>query len=189
MRSRLMSLVALAVVATALLVTSADCALACSCAPGTQSEPEWLRDVKDGKVTGRVVFTGTVTEVLHPPEDSGPEAAERVTFAVESVVAGKPGATAVVETSSSDSTCGYTFQLGSRYLVDSASSENGLSTGLCTYTREMRAGEVLVFAAPATSTTTSTTAAPPTTAAAVTTTTRPNSTAATPVPASPHFSG
>jgi hypothetical protein len=117
-------LVLFALIAGGLLVTPAAPAWACSCAAGTEAEH---RDYADA------VFVGVATSVTGPSDPFYSGAAVAVEFTVESVTKGVVGDRTRVNTVASDSSCGYEFEEGGRYVVYARTG----STGACSGTDEL----------------------------------------------------
>jgi hypothetical protein len=90
---------------------AASPAWACSCKAGA------------GAAEAEVAFVGVVNRVERAP------GADRVTFAVESVVTGDPPAEVTLTTSDSEAACGYRFDPGGRYRVHAIAGQTSLCSG------------------------------------------------------------
>ncbi|MER5427134.1 hypothetical protein [Streptosporangium roseum] len=139
MRHRVLA-VLLLVAATLAIAPGTACA--CSCAP---FEP------KDQVEQSAVVFTGTVTAV-HQVEGAplGPRPPIVYTFHADQVYKGRADAAFQVATNSDGASCGYSFDIGTRYLVFASTGKTGmfetdpgvpLHTTLCSGNRMVRAGK------------------------------------------------
>lgn len=118
------------------LVLAAPAAVALACVCVGQTDDEYRRHAD-------VVLAGTITARVEPP--SGPiiSTADPITwtFAVERVAKGTPATTLTVVSSRSGASCGFTFEVGRRYVVYAGRDGSSLTTSICSGTRELRAGE------------------------------------------------
>lgn len=118
--------------ATSLLVLSANAASACSCIPTTPQQ-----SLKNSGT----VFAGRVIDVVDEgemrPEVSRPLLGFKVTFEVSNVWKGQPNRQFVVRTSGSSASCGYSFEKGKEYLVYASNQGSQLETGLCSGTKPL----------------------------------------------------
>ncbi|GAA3067936.1 hypothetical protein [Streptosporangium carneum] len=139
MRYRLLTVLAL-LAATVVLTPGTACA--CSCVPLKPAE----------QVTkAAAVFTGTV--VASRPgkgEPMGPTPPVVYTLRADQVYKGEPAAEYQVATNADSAACGYTFAIGSRYLVFASDGDSGLfavdpgvplHTALCDGNLQVRPGE------------------------------------------------
>jgi hypothetical protein len=112
----------------ALVVFSANSAVACSCAP--PPPPKKALEVAEA------VFLGKVIKIEKPGKDRG-FGPITVTFEVSTNYKGVKTKQVKVRTASSGSACGYGFAKDISYLVYCYSGDKGktLSTGLCSRTR------------------------------------------------------
>jgi|GEM_PF-1201903 len=116
---------AVAFVATLLLMPKPAEACSCMMPPGPAEEME----------RQEVVFSGEVTEIAEPEviESSGDPVT--ITFDIDTVWKGEIGAQAEVQTAYSSATCGYYFELGQSYLVYGSTNEDGQTwVNLCSRT-------------------------------------------------------
>lgn len=151
------------ILAVAMLVLAAPVvaqtppACACTCLP--RDEPaEFAR--------ADTVLVGTLIEI-HNSDDPAVNPLESTTlvFEVETVHKGSATDTQSIRTATHSPTCGWSGDIGARYLILAKQSDNGLRTGLCSGNR-LVSGTPSTPATPATpiesSTAPSTPAAPPT---------------------------
>ena len=112
---------------TAILVLTADTALACTCAPPQSAANELNR--------ATAVFVGKVVKIKQHNKAAGTFATVEAVFKVARVWKGVDEKTVSVFTSSMSSACGYGFKKGITYLVYSYANEEGkLSTSICSRT-------------------------------------------------------
>lgn len=124
-------------------------ALACSCIAMTPCQALWLN-----RDTGPTVFEATVVSLerktaVEPLPDGG-----RRILADTTVVHLKDvrhllgeGAT-TIETSGNGASCGYTFKVGQRYVIDATRAAGTLSTSTCSQTKPIEeAGALLEYVA------------------------------------------
>jgi hypothetical protein len=125
-------------IATSLLVLTANAASACKCIPTT---PEQSFE------TAKKVFSGKVVDVVEQsPTEQGANRGKgdpnflngaKVTFEVSEVWKGNHKRQLVVMTSDSSASCGYSFEKGKEYLVYASGEEAKLQTGLCSGTKSL----------------------------------------------------
>lgn len=100
---------------------------ACSCVPPAPA--------REASAQVDAVFTGRVTEI---EENGGIVSSSadplKVTFMVQEAWKGVSENTIHLYTAMSSASCGYPFVRGQEYIVYAYSSDDGLSTGLCTRT-------------------------------------------------------
>ncbi|MFI6509819.1 hypothetical protein ACIBCT_19625 [Streptosporangium sp. NPDC050855] len=141
MRHRFVAVPA-AVVAFAAVMAVPGTACACSCvASGPRERVE----------RAAVAFTGTVVALRRVPAATpGPPPSIVYVFRADQVYRGRTGTRIEVASSTSGAACGYSFDVGSRYLVlasdggrSLAGSDPGvaLSTGICHGNLPVRAGD------------------------------------------------
>ena len=113
----------------ALIVFSAQSALACSCAPPPPP--------KKALEAAQAVFLGKVIKIEKPADKNRGFGAVTITFEVSTNYKGVKTKQVTVRTASSGAACGYGFAKGNSYLVYCYSSDKGktLSTNICTRTR------------------------------------------------------
>jgi hypothetical protein len=112
-------MIALAAVLAGLV--SAEAALACTCAPPPGPQ--------ESLTSSDAVFTGTVVSVT----PSG--GSNQVVFQVESVYKNAKCGQVTIVTALDEAACGYTFQVGTSYLVYASRQQGKLSTGICSRTQ------------------------------------------------------
>lgn len=112
-------MIALAAVLAGLL--SAEVALACTCAPPPGPQ--------ESLAASDAVFTGTVVSVTPAPGNN------QVVLRVEGVYKGAKCGEVTIVTASDEAACGYTFQVGTSYLVYADKQKGKLSTNLCSRTK------------------------------------------------------
>lgn len=111
----------------AILVFTADTALACTCAPPQSPADELKR--------ATAVFSGKLVKIKRHKEAAGMFATVEAVFKVKLVWKGDEKETVSVFTSSISSACGYGFKKGLTYLVYAYANEEGkLSTSICSRT-------------------------------------------------------
>ena len=105
-----------------------DVAGACSCAGASPEESAAQADL---------VFLGTVAEVTLTNRSvrAGSSDPLRVVFDVQTVYKGDGEEELVLETARDGASCGYTFQVGQRYLVYARAVDGVLTTDLCSGTK------------------------------------------------------
>lgn len=118
--------------ATSLLVLSANSANACTCAPTTP---------KQSFESSSAVFSGGVIDVVGQETGSNEPVSSnepvKVIFEVSKVWKGKVEQQLVVTTPASEASCGYSFQEGEEYLVYAYAQEAELQTNLCSGTKPL----------------------------------------------------
>ncbi|WP_433248249.1 hypothetical protein ACQPYK_00180 [Streptosporangium sp. CA-135522] len=139
MRHRVLAVLLL--IAATLAITPGT-ACACSCAQlGPKAQVE----------ESAAVFTGTVTAARRVEGDPlGPRPPIVYTFRADQVYKGRADAEFQVATNSDEDSCGYRFDVGTRYLVFASAGESGLfatdpgvslHTSLCAGNRMIRSGD------------------------------------------------
>lgn len=144
-RSRLwLSAIVVAVVCAAFLAP--DCASACSCAAPAGASPQ--ETARRGLSSSDAVFAGEVVDIHRPWPITSSVDPMTVTFRVSESWKGAGQKTLEVKTAVSDTSCGYPFDEGERYLVFASKGETydvgDLEVALCGSTKPlMEAGEEL----------------------------------------------
>lgn len=124
----------------------ADPVYACSCNSLAPCQALWRRDAAPA------VFEATVVSIERTVVEHGMMNGERITSSGTTTVHLKDirnllgeGAT-TIETPGSGASCGYTFKIGQRYVIDAYRGSGTLSTGLCSQTKPIeQAGALLAY--------------------------------------------
>jgi hypothetical protein len=122
-----------------LIALTASDIFACSC-----FQPEGIpieKQVKDAYTKSTSVFVGEVVEIIKKPEVYS----ATVRFKVEKTWNKNFQKEITLLTASESSLCGYTFEVGKKYLVYASENNNNLTTNICTRTASITSNKDIVF--------------------------------------------
>lgn len=122
-----------------LIALTASDIFACSC-----FQPEGVpieKQVKDAYTKSTSVFVGEVVEVIKKPEVYS----VTVRFKVEKTWDKNFQKEITLSTASESSLCGYTFEVGKKYLVYASENNNKLTTNICTRTASVTSNKDVAF--------------------------------------------
>ena len=122
---------------TFLIALTAGDVFACSCFP--QEDISIEKQVKDAYQKASSVFVGEVVQIIKKPD------VYSVRFRVEKTWNKTFQKEIIVSTAKESSLCGYTFEVGKKYLVFASENNNNLMTNICTRTASVQANKDTAF--------------------------------------------